>query len=151
MKKIINSIFFGVIIGFLVLTLGSQLFGYKYYSVISDSMYPSLPKHSLVYVKVLPNHDINNLKIGDIVAIKTSSEPLLHEVVKLDGDIITTHGENNEIGVNEENNFRDVIGVSKFHIPFIGLLFRSVYIWIVLGLGIIFYILIGKLLKEIKK
>ncbi|HHU55148.1 MAG TPA: signal peptidase I [Acholeplasmataceae bacterium] len=145
-KKILYVIFIIFLI-FSVGTLGSKIFGFEYYVVISDSMHPKIPKYSLVYIDL--NED--EINVGDIIAYRTSSIPVVHRVVDIDGNIYTTHGDANQEESVEKVFKDDIIGVMKFHIPYIGLLFLNRYLWIIVLLVIVSYIIIVRMIKEMKK
>ncbi|MFA7367592.1 MAG: signal peptidase I, partial [Bacilli bacterium] len=69
----IKKIGYGLVIVFFIfilMTLLSLLFGYQYYTVVSDSMYPSIPKNSLVYVKKTNVVDIHDLE-GKVIAFES--------------------------------------------------------------------------------
>ena len=80
------------------MTLLSLLFGYQYYTVVSDSMYPSIPKNSLVYVKKTSVVDIHDLE-GKVIAFESGSLPTMHRVIGFDEGKIITHGDNNDENV----------------------------------------------------
>lgn len=148
-KKGIFYLTIGIILAFLLFTLGGRLFGIRYYVVISDSMYPKIPKNSLVYVRTI---DVNEtIEYDDIIAINTGGTPLMHRVIDINGDVITTHGDNNEQGVNEKINRNQVIGKVIFSIPLIGILFRSIYPVAIICLLIIGLMIGQSLIKEWRK
>lgn len=148
-KKIIFYGIYTIIFSFLVFTLGSRLFGIRYYVVISDSMYPTIPKNTLVYVKLLDNDD--KLAVDEVIAINTGDVPLMHRIIEVNGDSITTHGDNNKAGVNETITRQQVIGKVVFYIPVVGVIFRSIYPLVIIGLIIIGLIVGERLVKEIRK
>lgn len=147
MKKVyylINAII--IIFGLFILTL--NLIGYKTYRVISDSMAPDIRKNDLAIVKKYNKGD--ELEINDIIAFKKNDKLVLHEIVSIEGNSITTKGRNNEYN-DDTITYNNVIGVYVFHIPLIGILFISIYPWVIIILALIAYTLISYLIKEIKK
>lgn len=125
-----------------------KIFGYQHYVVVSDSMAPTIKKYSLVYVKKITDEN-TDVQIGDIIAIKTSSRPLLHRVVENTDGRIITKGDANQTS-DQPIGHGDVIGVMKFSIPLVGILFLSVYPWILLGLGIMMFFVVRQLIREFK-
>ena len=148
-KKVFGYGVFLIIFCFFAFTFGCRLFGVHYYIVISDSMYPAIPRNSLVYIKPIDNYD--KLEIRDIVAIDTGDIPLMHRVVQINGEVITTHGDNNAIDVVENIKRNQIIGKVFFSIPVIGVLFRSIYPLLLISLIIMLIIIGDKLRKELKK
>lgn len=151
-KNIINAIF-GIIIIFGVAIIILSLFGYKPYRVVSDSMADKFYKNALAIVKDY-NEGIT-LKEHYIIAYKAKDEDgnyslVLHRIVKIEDEKITTKGD-----ANEDNDspitYDDVIGVYVFSIPLIGILFASIYPWIIIILLVLCYMIIKQILKELKK
>lgn len=149
LKKIIKYSLLSILLAFFIFTLGGRIFGIRYYVVISDSMYPTIPKNSLVYIKTI---DIDEpLDYNEIVAIETGEIPLMHRVIDFEGNKVITHGDNNDTGVNEKIDRNQIFGKYIFSIPLIGILFRSVYPLLILSLIIIAFLIGEQLLKELKK
>lgn len=149
----IKKIFFGLFLSFLffiIITISSLFFGYQYYTVISDSMYPSIPKYSLVYVKKVEVVDIYNLD-GKVIAFYENGQPTMHRVVGFEDDKIITHGDRNEENVTEKVNKDEVIGIVVLSIPILGVLFKSIYPALILLLTCVIYLICEKLVKELKK
>lgn len=110
--KLIRNIYLGCILFiitilavFLVSSLFSKTsytktFGYSFFEVKSYSMYPVLDKGDLVVVKEL---DDSKYEEGMIITYikQTDKVPTTHKIVKIEGNIITTRG------INEETNNSD--------------------------------------------
>lgn len=150
MKKIISYTFVFIVFVFTILTFASTLFGYRYYAVKSDSMYPAISKYSLVYIKKNDTNMRTHLELNQVIAINTGSVPLMHRIISINGDQIITHGDNNRVGVNEEVNYNNVIGVVKFSIPFIGMLFLNKLTIPIIILFVIIIIISKEIFKELK-
>lgn len=150
MRKLAYGLFL-VFCFFAILTVGSRLFGYRYYTVISDSMHPSIPKFSLVYVKTVTLAEAKALEEGDVIAVKTGDIPVMHRIIEKDDEKIIMHGDHNDEGVNEEVLYQDVIGVVHLSIPVIGLLYINPFILPSLALLIIIIIIIKEIQKEVRK
>lgn len=111
------------IIAFLL--FGFRLFGFQIYTVLSGSMEPTYLTGSVVYVKSV---DTNELKVGDVITYKVSSNTLVtHRIVDIVNDtsnpshkLFKTKGDNNntvdETPVSEKN----VKGKVVFSIPLLG-------------------------------
>ncbi|MDD4000562.1 MAG: signal peptidase I [Bacilli bacterium] len=149
-KKIVSYIFFSFFILIFLIAIILNFSGYQSFVVISSSMHPAIPKYSLVYVKTYDLEDMNSLQIGDVIAVRTSSEPLLHRIIKIEGEEIYTQGDAND-EVDAAVTYSKVIGKKAFFIPLIGVLFLSPYPWLILVGLIIIYFLIKQLKKEIQK
>jgi signal peptidase I len=113
---------------------GSQLVlntQYPALAVVSNSMQPILNVGDVIIVQGVPADQINPGYInGDIVVFKSprSYDPnfrIVHRAVSkvqnLDGTwTITTHGDNNPLGSNEEFNSNDLVGKVIAKIPYVG-------------------------------
>lgn len=146
MKKILN-ILMGIIIIFSFSIIILNLVGYKSYRVISDSMSPKIYKNALAFVSTNTNQ---KLEAGTIIAYAVDDKLVLHRIFKIDGDNIITKGDANNV-VDSPIDINSVIGVYKFSIPLIGILFASVYPWIIIILVWILYLVIAQMVIEIKK
>lgn len=75
--------------------VGNQLpmpFGYGMANVLSGSMEPTFSKGSLLIVK-----ETKDVRQGDIIVYQSGSELIVHRVVKVDQNQITTQGDANNI------------------------------------------------------
>lgn len=80
--------------------LGNKLpmpFGYGAAVVLSGSMEPTFSKDDLIFVK-----KTNNIDIGDIVVYQSNNSLVVHRVVSIDDDVVTTKGDANNI---EDSSF----------------------------------------------
>ncbi|MFA6626948.1 MAG: S24/S26 family peptidase [Bacilli bacterium] len=150
--KLIRTILLAVVSIFLIFTLGARLFGVQYYVVKTSSMYPSIPKYSLVYIKQLTSEDVlETIEVGDVVAMDVGAElPLMHRITLIDGNTITTKGDHND-DLDSPVASSQIMGIMIFSIPIVGLLFDSVYPWIILSLLFVLYYGIKYVIKELKK
>ena len=137
----------GIIIIFSFSIIILNLVGYKSYRVISDSMSPKIYKNALAFVSTNTNQ---KLEAGTIIAYAVDDKLVLHRIFKIDGDNIITKGDANNV-VDSPIDINSVIGVYKFSIPLIGILFASVYPWIIIILVWILYLVIAQMVIEIKK
>lgn len=75
--------------------LGNKMptpFGYGAAVVLSGSMEPTLSKDDLIFVK-----KTDRIDIGDIVVYQADDSLVVHRVVFIDGEIVTTKGDANNI------------------------------------------------------
>lgn len=97
--------------------VGNQLpmpFGYGAAVVLSGSMEPELSKGDLIFVKETSSYEEN-----DIVVFQEGSTLVVHRIVKIDQDTITTKGDANN--VSDKPILKEVIkGKVTGHIPFVG-------------------------------
>ena len=73
--------------------LGNTLpmpFGYGAAVVLSGSMEPTFSKDDLIFVK-----ETDEIAVGDIVVYQSGGELIVHRVIALDGDLVTTQGDAN--------------------------------------------------------
>lgn len=111
-------------------------------------MHPAVPKFSLVYVK--KTEKLEDLEIGDVIAFQGSEKPVLHRIIKIDGEMIQTQGDANN-APDAPIYLNQVIGKMVFSIPYLGILFGSAYPWLILLSLIIILYLARQLIKDIKK
>ncbi|MBE6680419.1 MAG: signal peptidase I [Ruminococcaceae bacterium] len=142
-----------------VFLMGSRLFGYECYTVISGSMEPEYSVGDLLYVKEV---DISSIKVGDPITFILNEDLVVatHRVVRIDSENqrFYTKGDANEIEDSDPVHFNNVIGVPKFSISKLGYVSDFVQnppgMYITIGVGIILILavflpdMIGKKKKE---
>ncbi len=149
-KKVFLGIFIGLIFLLCLFLIILNLSGYQNYIVVSSSMHPAIPKYSLVYIENYDLEDMKKLEVGDVIAVRTSSDPMLHRIIKIDAETIQTQGDANN-SPDSPIRFKQVIGKKVFSIPYLGILFISPYPWLIL-MALLIILLIGRqLIKEIQK
>lgn len=89
-------------------------FGYGAAVVLSGSMEPALHKDDMIIVR-----KTDSLVEGDIVVFQDGGSLVVHRIVKIDGEIVTTKGDANNIS-DEPVNIADVRGKVVFCVPFVG-------------------------------
>jgi signal peptidase len=146
-KKIIFGSLFVLFIALFSLLIILRILGFKHYVAASSSMHPEVPKYSLVYIK---KAELDELKIGDIIAYRGEGSLVLHRIIDINGDVITTKGDANE-APDRPIGYSRVIGKMVFSVPFLGILFGSPYPWLILLALIIIVYLSRELIKEIQK
>lgn len=125
-KKYITISLSIVLIAFVFLVSGS--FKYTIVAVASNSMLPKLARgDAVIYEKVT---DLNKLSEGEILVFKNDNTIYIHritEIVKKDKDVIIyTKGDNNADNDLFTTKSKDIIGIVKYEIKYIG--YPSVWI-----------------------
>ena len=97
--------------------LGNQLpmpFGYGAAVVLSGSMEPEFSKGDLIIVA-----KAETCGLGDIVVYQDGNSLVVHRVIDMDSETITTKGDAND-AADEPVNITAVKGIVLFWIPFVG-------------------------------
>ena len=97
--------------------VGNQLpmpFGYGAAVVLSGSMEPEFSEGDLIVVKETDNYNKN-----DIVVFQDGGSLVVHRIINIDGETITTKGDANK-SADEPINVSAVKGRVLFWIPFVG-------------------------------
>ena len=123
--KIIKNILFGVTLAALILAIALftlPLFtDIEYRAVQTGSMEPDIPVGSLVVVVPTPAEEI---QVGDDVTYVTQSgQVVTHRVLEIDreNNTFVTYGVANGADSRDpELQYDNILGVAKFHIPWIG-------------------------------
>lgn len=134
----------------------TKLVGYRFYTVLTDSMEPTIPTYSLVLTKLIP--ETETIQPDSIVTFKAN---------RFGDDILLTHyfretqigedgntyyrtqAEGKDFYDNYETKRSDIIGTYVFHVPFIGKIFlflRSQFGFIFYGELLVIF-LINKLIR----
>ena len=98
-----------------------RLLGYKTYNVVSGSMEPEIGIGSLILVKDI---DCLQLAEGDIISFYSNEVPVCHRVVENNtfSEKLVTKGDANNTEDFETVDYDDVIGIVKYHIPYLGII-----------------------------
>ena len=91
-------------------------FGYGAAVVLSGSMEPEFSVDDLIVVK-----KTDDFEERDIVVFQSNGSLVVHRVIQIDGDTVTTQGDANNTP-DEPIERKNVKGVVLFHVPKIGLL-----------------------------
>ena len=81
-----------IIFGFINKNKPVPIFGYYFFNVLTGSMQPTLKVGDNVIVKKQ-----NEYKVGDIISYKMNDIYVTHRIVKIEGDMITTKGDANDV------------------------------------------------------
>lgn len=115
--KCISYLLLGTIIVFVLLILINVFFfnnKYKTAIVLSGSMEPEISVNDLVILK-----RTENIHVGDIVSYNDGKNQIMHRIIKIDGNTITTKGDANNVS-DKEITKDQITGVYVFHIKYIG-------------------------------
>ena len=97
-----------------------KLLGYQVYDVVSGSMNPAIPVHSVVLVQPAAPEE---LQPGEIVAYRSGSSVVIHRLVEnhiVEGELVTKGVANAEPDPLKVE-YAGVLGTVTAHIPFIGI------------------------------
>mgnify|MGYP004622617431 FL=1 len=97
-----------------------KLLGYQVYDVVSGSMDPAIPVHSVVLVQTAAPEDIQP---REIVAYRSGSSVVIHRLVEnhiVEGELVTK-GDANAEPDPLKVGYADVLGTVTAHLPFIGI------------------------------
>lgn len=97
-----------------------KLLGYQVYDVVSGSMDPAVPVHSVVLVQPAAPEE---LQPGEIVAYRSGSSVVIHRLVEnhiVEGELVTK-GDANAEPDPLKVEYAGVLGTVTAHIPFIGI------------------------------
>ena len=97
-----------------------KLLGYQVYDVVSGSMDPAIPVHSVVLVQLAAPEE---LQPGEIVAYRSGSSVVIHRLVEnhiVEGELVTK-GDANAEPDQLKVEYVGVLGTVTAHIPFIGI------------------------------
>lgn len=128
-----------------------SIMGYEIYNVTSGSMEPTLPVGSVIYVKPIQPETVQP---GDIIAFYVDAVVVTHRVVEnrfVEGEFVTK-GDANEMEDFSNARYRDLVGVVKYHFPYLGnyLMIYShqltkVYLMVLAFCGVMFNVLAGRM------
>lgn len=97
-----------------------KLLGYQVYDVVSGSMDPAIPVHSVVLVQPAAPEE---LQPGEIVAYRSGNSVVIHRLVEnhiVEGELVTK-GDANAEPDPLKVEYAGVLGTVTAHIPFIGI------------------------------
>lgn len=97
-----------------------KLLGYQVYDVVSGSMDPAIPVHSVVLVQPAAPEE---LQPGEIVAYRSGSSVVIHRLLEnhiVEGELVTK-GDANAEPDPLKVEYAGVLGTVTAHIPFIGI------------------------------
>lgn len=132
-----------------------SMFGYRYYTVLTDSMVPEFASGDMVFVKLL---NADTIKIGDVITFNPSSGSeayLTHRVTEkienYEGTGVTCFRTKGDANNSEDSFLIDesrVIGRVQFHVPKMGTVVRFIQLrWYFVVPLLLLIIVFFKLMK----
>ena len=95
-----------------------DIFGYKAYIIVTDSMKPNINSGDIIITKKNSKED---LKIGTVITFKNHEEIVTHRIVEIvDNEKYITKGDNNNIEDSEEVYYETIEGNVILRIPYLG-------------------------------
>lgn len=122
-SKIVGIALFMFVLALVALTSG--IFKYYFLTIGSGSMEKELYVGDVVIVKKLNSKELKEIDVGTILVFRMQNKVIVHRVVEIKDDdgtlLIRTKGDNNEENDNWVVTENNLIGTTKYKIPFIGL------------------------------
>lgn len=130
-----------------------DIFGYRAYIIITDSMKPNIHLGDIVIATKVPEE---KLKTGDIITFSKNGENISHRIIGIEeepeGKKYITKGDNNNIEDSEKIKYNDIEGMKIFVIPFLGklilILRNKIYIVLFFLLILILWLYTVKIEKK---
>ena len=121
----ITSLLVAVVVILALLLVGVRLIGFQVFTVLSGSMEPTYHTGSLIYVREV---DYRDIKVGDPITFMLDEKTVAtHRVVEIQPDEedpsvlrFVTKGDANESIDGRPVHYKNIIGVPKFSIPYLG-------------------------------
>ncbi len=92
------------------------LFSYEPIVILSNSMHPTFSKGDIIIYQ----KEKNNLNIGTIIVFENKNKTIIHRLIADEGTIYKTKGDNNKNVDNINISKKDIKGIYKFHIKYLG-------------------------------
>jgi len=107
---------------FIFLFIFLYVLGFRIVIVLTDSMSPTIPPFSFVFVAPVSIVKPSN---GSIVLFKFYNHLVLHRVVRMEGNRVITKGDNRSFV--EYSRIDDIVGVAIFLIPYAPIIYAFVF------------------------
>lgn len=132
LKKVLNIILIILIYNIILLGISYinkigeiELFGYRAYSITTNSMEPSISSGDVVIVK---KYDEDQMKVGDVITYKQKEEIITHRIVNIKEENgekrFITKGDNNNVEDTEGTKYNNIRGTIILTIPHLGSIIR---------------------------
>lgn len=123
-ESVVSYIPYVVVLVVVVCFVGG-LFKYQPIAVLSNSMVPEFARGDAVIIEKIDKEDLKKLKKGNIIYFSKDSNLIIHRIVSVKHTEnnqleIKTKGDNNNTNDNWVVTEKEIIGVGKFMIPYIG-------------------------------
>ena len=119
--NVISTILVALVVVLAVLLVGVRVVGLTPYVVLSGSMEPTYHVGSLIYVKEV---DPAEIQVGDPITFVMDEDLTVatHRVIAVseDGEHFTTQGDANDAPDGAPVYYKNIVGVPKFTIPYLG-------------------------------
>lgn len=126
-NSVVTSVIAIVALWFIGVTLVPKLFGLSGYYVKTESMEPTIPIGSVVYVKKI---DFSDIKVDDVLTFQSqdTQKRFTHRVVKIDKKnmLLYTRGDANNVNDPEPTQYERVLGKVRLYIPVVGYVVMAV-------------------------
>ena len=114
-----------VIVLVVVVCFVGGIFKYQPIAVLSNSMVPEFARGDAVIIEKITKEDLKKLKKGNIIYFSKDRNLIIHRIVSIkkldDGTVeVKTKGDNNNASDNWIVTDKEIIGVGKFMVPYIG-------------------------------
>ena len=119
--SIISTVIVALVVLLAIFLVGSRLFGYYVFNVLTGSMSPEYNPGDLIYVKEVP---ATSVKVGDPITFVLNEQLVVatHRVVEIDyeNQCFVTKGDANGQADPAPVHFNNLIGKPHFKIPKLG-------------------------------
>lgn len=123
-RKGVGTFLLVLVIGLGLCMVVPNFFGMQLFNVVSGSMEPSIPIGSLVGVQY---EQPDSILPSTVIAFRHRGSVITHRLVEndIEAQELITKGDANAQNDMEPIPYSDLIGVIRFHIPWIGALFSA--------------------------
>ncbi len=108
----------------IIISLNSGLFKYQSLTIGSGSMTPKIRKGDIVVLRKYKINELNRINKGDILVYKHDNKIIVHRVVKIYNEeenfSFRTKGDNNKVKDSWIVEGKEIVGIVKFKISFLG-------------------------------
>lgn len=126
-KKIIDIILIILVYNIILVAISNMdkldeinLFGYKAYTIKSDSMEPTIKNGDVIIIKKIPEEKLED---GDIITFKQNADIITHRISKIEeenGKKYITKGDNNNLEDSAKITYQEIKGKKIITIPYLG-------------------------------
>ncbi len=106
------------------------LFKYEPLVILSNSMSPTYKRGDIIILEKLDSNKLNNLSIGTIIIYKSDNKYIAHRIIQIknigSNKLYITKGDNNNTNDNKEIEPKDIKGIYKFNLKYLG--YPSIYL-----------------------
>ncbi len=155
--SVVSTVLVILVVLVAVFLMGSRIMGYRVFTVISGSMEPTYSVGDLIYVKDVEPKDI---QVGDAITYVMNENLVVstHRVIDIeqkDGELMFyTKGDANKDADQSPVHNKNVVGVVKFSIPYLGYVSDwiqsspGMYVAIALGVALIIAVFLPDMIRS---